>query len=231
MLKLQSINKAINGQTIISGCSAEIQSGKIAVIGPTGAGKTTLLRLIAGFDKPDKGEIRWHETVFVNKQTWLPPWCRNVGMVFQDLALWPHMTVKQHLDFVLGGKKGLKSSDKKEQIQSIITKTRLVGMEKRFPSQLSGGQQQRLAIARAVVGKPEILLLDEAFNQQDPESRQECWSIVQEFQKELGFLLLAVTHTLADFVKEMDAVYLVESGCLKELSKDEIHSQTDSVLN
>ncbi len=228
MLKLQSIDKAINGQTILSGCSAEIQTGLVAVIGPTGVGKTTLLRLIAGLDKPDKGEIRWHDTVFVNRQTWLPPWDRKIGMVFQDLALWPHMTVKQHLDFVLGGIKSLKASDKKEQIQSIINKTRLVGMEKRFPSQLSGGQQQRLAIARAVVGKPEILLLDEAFNQQDQETRLECWTILQEFQKELNFLLLAVTHSLADFVKDMDAVFRVDSGELKRLSNEEIQEMINA---
>lgn len=130
----------------------------LTILGPSGSGKTTLLRLIAGLERPDKGKILLDGKIVSTPSKIVLPYKRKISMIFQNLSLWPHMTVEQHLNFVLKDSK---------KIENILDKVKLTGFKKRYPHQLSGGEKQRLAIARALITEPSYLLMDEPFSHLD----------------------------------------------------------------
>ncbi len=191
----KSVSKSYNNRPAVCNFSLTISSGeRIAILGHSGCGKTTLLRLLAGFIKPDKGIIEIDgQVVAAEGKNVQEPEKRNLGMVFQDLALWPHLTVKGNLDF------GLKAQrmPTRQRIQEVVEMLKLVHMETYSdfkPAQLSGGQQQRVALARALILQPKALLMDEPLSSLDIELSLRLRKEILKLQREIGFTLVYVTH-------------------------------------
>lgn len=228
MLILHKLQKALGGRPVLRSVDINLAPGsRAALMGPSGAGKTTLLRLIAGLERPDGGELRFNNRVFASAHAWVPPWERGVGMVFQDLALWPHMTASEHLAFVLSSARRVDRKQRAQRIQQLLEAVRLADLANRFPTQLSGGQQQRLAIARALAGEPDILLLDEAFNQLDTELEDQLWGWLLQHQEESGFMLLTVTHDRQRAAQVAECVLELRDGRLGECDEGEAQASVD----
>ena len=192
--------------------SLEIACGEsVVVVGPSGSGKTTLLRLIAGLEVPDFGEMCLDgRQVATARRRLVPPHQREIGFVFQDLALWPHLTVQQNLDFVLDADT-MSRPDRRARTNEVSSLVRIEQMSTRYPHELSGGEQQRVALARAVVRRPRLLLLDEPLSSLDPELRTVLRGELRRLQRTLALTTVYVTHdqedaeVLADRVVEMRA--------------------------
>lgn len=215
-LVVTNVVKRFGSHQALDGVSLEVEVGDaVVILGPSGCGKTTLLRLIAGLEVPDSGDIYLSGTqVARTGRSIVPPHQRGIGFVFQDLALWPHLTVHQHLDFVLSVNK----IPRRQRTAKVIDSLRLVRIELlggRYPHELSGGEQQRVALARAIVGAPRVLLLDEPLSSLDPELRDTLRSELARLQRTLGLTMVYVTHdredaaTLADSLVEMRTGHIV----------------------
>ncbi|WP_165774593.1 ABC transporter ATP-binding protein [Candidatus Viridilinea mediisalina] len=192
----------------------QIQQGEIlALLGPSGCGKTTILRLIAGFERLDRGEIRLGEQLVASREVWLPPERRKVGMVFQQHALFPHLDVGANVAF------GLRSSAavRRARVAELLELAGLAGMERRMPHQLSGGQQQRVALARALAPNPAVLLLDEPFSNLDADLRVSLRAQVRHILKQLGTTALFVTHDQEEALFMGDRVGVMRAGRLEQL--------------
>lgn len=196
MLCVDAVSKQLANAVVLEEVSLRLAPNDIALLtGPSGVGKTTLLRLIAGLDRPDQGEIRYNDTVWCSDRGWTPPWLRRVGMVFQDLVLWPHMTVREHLEFVLHQVvPQMNRQSRRQRIRDLLAEVGLEGMEERLPAEMSGGQQQRLALLRAVASTPQVLLLDEAFSQMDEPLQVELWTWLLAQQQQHDWAMLCVSH-------------------------------------
>jgi ABC-type Fe3+/spermidine/putrescine transport system ATPase subunit len=207
-IRLLSIFKRFGGVTAVDGASLEIGDGELfTLLGPSGCGKTTLLRLIAGFYAPDGGEI-WFGDRRVDA---LRPYARNIGMVFQNYALWPHMTVQANVAYGLKLRK-LGGAAIAERVAAGLVKVNLAGFEHRYPGQLSGGQQQRVALARALVLNPDILLLDEPLSNLDAKIRIQVRAEIRKLQKELGITTVYVTHDQEEALSLSDRVAVMRDG-------------------
>jgi ABC-type sugar transport system ATPase subunit len=212
-LKVVEVSKRFADEKIIDGVSLEISEGEVvALLGPSGCGKTTLLRLIAGLETPDEGEI-WiaGKRVSTAARIIVSPPDRNVGFVFQDLALWPHLTVAGNLDFVLRAR-GWKKHARRLRIEEVLRLVRIELLAQRYPSQLSGGEQQRTAIARALVARSHLLLLDEPLSNLDSDLKV---TLLQEFstlQQELKLTTLYVTHDRAEAATLAHRIALMKRG-------------------
>ncbi|NIA21595.1 MAG: ATP-binding cassette domain-containing protein [Anaerolineaceae bacterium] len=195
IVNMDSISKIYNGAEALGNVSLEIAEGeRIVILGPSGCGKTTILRLIAGFIAPDTGSISiGGELVSKNGRIIKPPEQRNLGMVFQDLALWPHLSVKGNIEFGLKAK-GVQKSEREERIRTILNLVGMADYADRKPAELSGGQQQRVALARALVLEPNVLLMDEPLSSLDLELNVRLRKEILRLQKTLGVTLLYVTH-------------------------------------
>lgn len=224
IIEFKNISKYYNGQPIVCDFSLEIEKGeRIVILGPSGCGKTTVLRLVAGFISPESGSIMiGGELVAADGRIIKEPEDRNLGMVFQDLALWPHLTVKGNLEFGLKAK-GLPKRERGERISEIL---RLMQMEEFIhtkPAELSGGQQQRVALARALVLHPKILLMDEPLSGLNPELNIRLRKEILKLQKSIGFTLLYVTHDreeafdIGSHVVVMKNGKIVQTGPVEEV--------------
>lgn len=209
-LQITDLTKCYGRHAAVDGVSLIVDAGEaLVVFGPSGCGKTTLLRLIAGLERPDAGEI-WLEgrVVADSGRTLVPPHERRLGFVFQDLALWPHLTVWKNLDFVMGSTR-MSRHERTRRAREVLTLVRIATLADRYPHELSGGEQQRAALARALVGSPRLLLLDEPFSSLDPELRATLRDDVRRLQRSLNVTSIYVTHdredaaALADHVIEM----------------------------
>jgi spermidine/putrescine ABC transporter ATP-binding subunit len=218
-ISVHDITKRFGKNEVVGRSSFSIGEGELfTLLGPSGCGKTTLLRLIAGFYTPDEGEIRF-DGARVNE---VPPHERGIGMVFQNYALWPHMTV---LDNVAYGLKlrSIGRAEIGERVAAVLEKVRLAGLGERYPGQLSGGQQQRVALARALVLNPKILLLDEPLSNLDAKIRIQVRAEIRKLQKELGITTVYVTHdqeealTLSDRIVVFNQGRVFQIGAPKEL--------------
>jgi len=200
ILRLRRVTKAYGRRPAVENLSLEVAPGEsIAVLGPSGCGKTTVLRLIAGLERPDEGDI-WIDgrQVASNGRNTVPAYERGVGLVFQDLALWPHLTVRDHVAFVLASTATPKH-DRVKRIDDVLRVCRIDARHAdRFPHELSGGEQQRVALARALVGTPRLLLLDEPFSSLDAELRGDLRHQVSDLHKALGVAMITVTHDPED---------------------------------
>ncbi len=213
MVCLESVSFSINGRQILKDVSLNIPHGtRLVLLGPSGCGKTTLLRLIAGFNAPDTGSIFINNTVVSqNGRVVVPPERRNIGFVFQDLALWPHMSVYGNLEFGLRVR-GVSKSHRRKRILKMLEMTDLAGMERRRPYELSGGQQQRVALARALVTDPELVLMDEPLSSLDWDLRRRIAAEICKLQKDLGFTMIYVTHDKEETNQLATQVVIMKAG-------------------
>jgi spermidine/putrescine transport system ATP-binding protein len=213
-VEIIAVGKGYGTLRVLDDVSASFEAGRLtSLLGPSGSGKTTLLRIIGGSIAPDAGEIRFAgENV-----TDVPLWRRNVGMVFQSYALFPHMTVHDNVIFGLH-RRGIRGDAARKEVGRVLDMVHLTGLEQRKPKQLSGGQQQRVALARAIVTKPRVLLLDEPLSALDRRLRQEMQIELRRIQRESGLTTIFVTHdqeealTLSDTVAILDRGRIVQSG-------------------
>jgi ABC-type Fe3+/spermidine/putrescine transport system ATPase subunit len=221
-LVITNVAKRFGSHQALDGVSLEVAVGDaVVILGPSGCGKTTLLRLIAGLEVPDHGEISLHGTqVAGNGRSTVPPHQRGIGFVFQDLALWPHLTVRKNLEFVLGSVKTPRVA-RAARVHQALRVVRIENLSARYPHELSGGEQQRVALARAMVGQPRLLLLDEPLSSLDPELRAILRTELAQIQGDLGVTMVYVTHdrddaaALADSVVEMRGGRIVSVTAMK----------------
>jgi spermidine/putrescine transport system ATP-binding protein len=185
------VTKRFADNVAVNNINVTIESGEFfSLLGPSGCGKTTLLRMIAGFEQPTSGKL----LISGQDMTGRPPHKRQVNMVFQNYALFPHMTVTDNIGFGLDCKGGIPKAEIKQKVAEALDLVRLKHLADRFPSQLSGGQQQRIALARAIINRPSVLLLDEPLSALDPQIREEMQSELSRLQRELALTFVMVTH-------------------------------------
>jgi len=207
-ISVENLTKRFGPLAVVSEVSLSIEEGELfTLLGPSGCGKTTLLRLIAGFYAPDGGEIRFDDRV-VNA---VPPHERGIGMVFQNYALWPHMTVSENVSYGLKLRK-VAVPEIAERVRAVLDKVKLAGLGDRYPGQLSGGQQQRVALARALVLNPQILLLDEPLSNLDAKIRIQVRAEIRKLQKELGITTIYVTHDQEEALTLSDRIAVFNQG-------------------
>ncbi|MEM9954695.1 MAG: ABC transporter ATP-binding protein [Chloroflexota bacterium] len=213
-LKVHQISKHYGDVEALSDFSLEADAGEfITLLGPSGCGKTTTLRLLAGFEQPDTGEIRIGDEIVASAQQFLPAEKRNVGMVFQDYALFPHLTVRDNISFGVKGSK----KDKLKRAEEMLF---LVGLNEygdRMPYELSGGQQQRVALARALAPQPDMMLLDEPFSNLDAALRTQVRAEVRSILRKAGTTTLFVTHDQEEALSLSDKVAVIFSGELHQV--------------
>jgi iron(III) transport system ATP-binding protein len=218
-LTIAHVTKRFGLHTAVDNVSVEFASGEVAVIlGPSGGGKTTLLRLIAGLEVPDAGEI-WLDGRQVARAHHgiVPPHDRAIGFVFQDLALWPHLTVRKHLRFVLESI-SVPKADRPSRVRDVLSLLRIEQLAERYPHELSGGEQQRAALARALVGRPRLLLLDEPLSSLDPDLRATLRGELALLQRALDVTMIYVTHDREDATVLADRVVHMQSGRVAAVS-------------
>jgi ABC-type Fe3+/spermidine/putrescine transport system ATPase subunit len=212
-LRLAGVTKRYGASSAVDDLSLVVAAGeRVVMLGPSGCGKTTVLRLIAGLERPDTGEISIDgRTVARAGRNLVPPHERRLGFVFQDLALWPHLTVRQNLDFVMGSV-GVPRVERADKIREILGLVRIDTLAGRHPHQLSGGEQQRAALARALVGHPRVLLLDEPFSSLDPDLRVALRGEVERLQRALHLTSVLVTHDRDDATALADRIVEMRQG-------------------
>ena len=205
---LRDVQKWFGNVSAVDRVTLEIGDGELfTLLGPSGCGKTTLLRMIAGFSPVDGGEIRFGE----RRVDGLPPYERNIGMVFQNYALWPHMTVAENVTYGLKLRK-LSGAEIARRLDDGLRKVNLAGLGGRYPGQLSGGQQQRVALARALVLNPDMLLLDEPLSNLDAKIRVQVRAEIRTLQRELGITTVYVTHDQEEALSLSDRVAVMRDG-------------------
>jgi iron(III) transport system ATP-binding protein len=196
---VKAIGKRLGSKDVLRDLSFNVQRGAtLGILGPSGCGKTTALRLIAGLEVPDTGEI-WLADQLASSpdRLHITPRQRNVGFVFQDLALWPHMTVAGNLLFVLESR-GWPAASRKDRVTEMLSVVGMIDRAQEYPSHLSGGEQQRVALARALIGKPDLLLLDEPLSSLDPDLRAGLREELAAIPRTLGVTIIYVTHDRGD---------------------------------
>jgi ABC-type Fe3+/spermidine/putrescine transport system ATPase subunit len=196
-IELRAVSKAYGGRAVVVGISASVERGeRVVLLGPSGCGKTTVLRLVAGLEVPDSGTISIDGSrVAEDGCNLVPPEQRHIGMVFQDLALWPNMTVYEHLEFALRYDRRNKLTDRLVRIREVLEMVRMADRAQAKPGELSGGQQQRVALARALVANPTSVLMDEPLSSLDPELNLHLRREILRLHADLGFTLVYVTHS------------------------------------
>ena len=212
LLNLQGVSCGFAGQPVVQDLSLHLNQGDIAcLLGPSGCGKTTSLRAIAGFEPLQAGEIRLSGEVISSRDYTLPPEKRHIGMVFQDYALFPHLTVAQNVAF------GIRQHPRHEQLTAeLLELVKLGELGKRYPHELSGGQQQRVALARALAPEPRLLLLDEPFSNLDGELRRRLSMEVRDILKTRGTSAILVTHDQEEAFAVSDHVGVFQGGRLQQ---------------
>ncbi|MGH2377196.1 MAG: ABC transporter ATP-binding protein [Candidatus Limnocylindria bacterium] len=206
-LRCRGLVKRFGAVSAVDGVDLDLARGDLlALLGPSGCGKTTLLRLIAGFELPDAGTVELGERVLCGPGAWLPPERRRVAMVFQDFALFPHMTVGENVAF------GLRGRAPERRVAGLLELVGLEGLQDRMPHQLSGGQQQRVAIARALGADPELILLDEPFSNLDPSIRARVRGEVRQLLRSVGITAVFVTHDQEEALSLAEHVGIMVSG-------------------
>jgi ABC-type Fe3+/spermidine/putrescine transport system ATPase subunit len=207
-IRIDGVVKRFGAVTAVDRADLTVADGELfTLLGPSGCGKTTLLRVLAGFYQPDAGDVYFGE----RRVSGLPPHARNIGMVFQNYALWPHMTVRANVAYGLRLRK-LGGALIEARVAEGLRKVNLIGLEARYPGQLSGGQQQRVALARALVLNPDILLLDEPLSNLDAKIRVQVRAEIRKLQQELRITTIYVTHDQEEALSLSDRVAVMKDG-------------------
>ncbi len=218
---IKNVTKAFGTNVVLKEFNQKFEDGEfITLLGPSGCGKTTMLRMIAGFEKPTAGEIWIGDKVVSSQKTFLPPERRDIGMVFQSYAVWPHMTVAENVAYPLKIKKIARDEIKKE-VDRVLEIVHLSQYAERIPSQLSGGQQQRVALARALVARPQLLLLDEPLSNLDAKLRESMRFEIKEIQSRLGITVVYVTHDQTEAMAMSDKIILINRGEIQQVGRPE----------
>ncbi|WP_328446145.1 ABC transporter ATP-binding protein [Streptomyces sp. NBC_00386] len=212
-IRLQGLRKAFGDTTAVSGVDLEIADGEFfSMLGPSGSGKTTVLRMIAGFESPTEGRIE----LAGQEVTGLAPFERDVHTVFQDYALFPHMTVEENVAYGLKVRK-VPKAERLVRARKALADVRLEGFGRRRPAQLSGGQRQRVALARALVGRPRVLLLDEPLGALDLKLREQMQVELKAIQREVGITFVFVTHDQEEALTMSDRVAVFNQGRIEQV--------------
>ncbi|MBQ6680267.1 MAG: ABC transporter ATP-binding protein [Lachnospiraceae bacterium] len=217
IITLDHITKSFDGQMVLDDLSLDIHENEfVTLLGPSGCGKTTTLRIIGGFETPDRGRVFFEGADITD----LPPYKRELNTVFQKYALFPNLNVEENIAFGLKIKK--KSKDYiRDKIRYALKLVNLDGYEKRDPSSLSGGQQQRIAIARAIVNEPKVLLLDEPLGALDLKLRQDMQYELIRLKNELGITFVYVTHDQEEALTMSDTIVVMNQGYIQQMGTPE----------
>ncbi|MBS4196191.1 ABC transporter ATP-binding protein [Lederbergia citri] len=197
--------------------SMTIEKGEvISILGPSGSGKSTVLRLLSGLEMPSQGSCTIQDRVIFDQHTFVQPEKRGIGMVFQDYALFPHMTVSENILF---GLFNMKKSERKTRLKEVLELVEMTEYEKRYPHQLSGGQQQRVAIARAIAPNPSLILLDEPFSNLDSELQLKIRKDLRNILKNAGITSIFVTHDENDALAIADRIVQIRAGKIQNIGR------------
>jgi iron(III) transport system ATP-binding protein len=226
-INIENVVKKYGDLTIIPDLSVQIKNGEFfTLLGPSGCGKTTLLRMIAGFNSIEGGVIKFDNTV-INQ---IPAHKRNIGMVFQNYAIFPHLTVRQNVEYGLKIRK-MSKLEMKKKIDDILEVVKISDYQDRLPERLSGGQQQRVALARAIVIHPSVLLMDEPLSNLDAKLRIEMRSAIREVQKQVGITTVYVTHDQEEALAISDRIAIMNEGVIQQIGTPEkIYTRPSNVF-
>lgn len=219
LIELCHVSKSFGATHAVDDVSLTIERGAIYVLlGASGCGKTTVLRLIAGLETPDRGEIWLNGERVAGQGAWVPPEVRRIGMVFQDYALFPHMTVRQNIQFALAALDGkLSHAERDRRARQMLELVGLAGYAERFPHQLSGGEQQRVALARALAPNPSVVLLDEPFSNLDAALRRTMREDVRQVLRASNATAIFVTHDQEEALSLADTVVIMHNGKVQQV--------------
>ena len=210
---IDNVVKKYGDMTIIPDLSVHIKNGEFfTLLGPSGCGKTTLLRMIAGFNSIEGGTIKFDDTVIND----IPAQKRNIGMVFQSYAIFPHLTVRQNVEYGLKIRK-MPKDEMKKKVDEILKVVKIEEYQDRLPERLSGGQQQRVALARAIVIHPQVLLMDEPLSNLDAKLRIEMRSAIRDVQKQVGITTVYVTHDQEEALAISDRIAVMKLGVIQQV--------------
>lgn len=227
-LRVKNVNKTFNGNKVLQDINFDVHDGEFfTLLGPSGCGKSTTLACIAGLESPDEGSIELDDTVFFSSKnnTFVAPEGRNLGMVFQSYALWPHMTIADNLALPLKLRK-VATPRRNELIDDALEKVDLLHLRSRYPHEMSGGQQQRVALARALVYSPRLLLLDEPLSNLDAKLREQARAWLKALQSEVGITTIYVTHDQEEALAMSDRIAVMDKGRMVQIaSPTEIYEQ------
>jgi putative spermidine/putrescine transport system ATP-binding protein len=213
-VRLEGVRKSFGEVVAVDGVDLEIEQGEFfSLLGPSGSGKTTLLRIIAGFERPDEGRVHLRGVDVTSR----PPYARQVNTVFQDYALFPHMSVQENVEYGLRVR-GTGRKERADRAGKALEMVRLPGFGNRKPSQLSGGQRQRVALARAIVNRPEVLLLDEPLGALDLKLREEMQVELKRIQQEVGITFVYVTHDQEEALTMSDRLAVFNRGSIEQIA-------------
>ena len=222
-IHVENLVKEFGDQRALDDVSFDVEEGELfTLLGPSGCGKSTTLMSIAGFQHPEAGRVAVGDEVFVDaaRKVAVPAEQRNLGIVFQSYAVWPHMTVFENLAFPLKVRK-LKRNAIRTRVREVLELVEMTPYEQRYPHQLSGGQQQRVALARALVYSPSVLLLDEPFSNLDAKLRERARAWVKELQRTLGLTTIFVTHDQDEALSMSDRVAVMSAGEVQQIGTPE----------
>jgi putative spermidine/putrescine transport system ATP-binding protein/spermidine/putrescine transport system ATP-binding protein len=212
-VSLRNVRKSYGNVVAVADLALDIPRGAFfSLLGPSGCGKTTTLRIVAGFERPDRGEV----LIRGRAVTDVPPYRRDYGMVFQNFALFPHMSIADNVSFGLR-MRGVERASRTRQVEEALGLVKLAGFEGRFPNQLSGGQQQRVALARALVLRPAVLLLDEPLGSLDKKLREEMQVEIRDLQRQFAISTIFVTHDQDEALTMSDAVAVMNHGVIEQI--------------
>ncbi|MFC3395486.1 ABC transporter ATP-binding protein [Brenneria rubrifaciens] len=227
-VSFKNIQKTYDGdRLVVKNLNLDIHEGEfLTLLGPSGSGKTTSLMMLAGFETPTQGEILLRDTPLHH----LPPHQRGIGMVFQNYALFPHMTVAENLAFPLSIRR-MNRTDIKEKVDKVLDRVKLTNLADRYPAQMSGGQQQRVALARALVFEPKLVLMDEPLGALDKQLREHMQLEIKELHEALGLTVVYVTHDQSEAMTMSNRVAVFNDGIIQQMaSPSEIYEKPENTF-